>query len=55
MVALSLAAAGLLQPVFAAALMAGSSVLVVARSLRARDRYGAMAAGHDPLAHAAPA
>ncbi|THF61371.1 heavy metal translocating P-type ATPase [Pseudothauera rhizosphaerae] len=37
-VALALAAAGLLQPVLAAALMAGSSVLVVARSLRAQRR-----------------
>lgn len=37
-VALTLAAAGMLQPVLAAALMAGSSVLVVARTLRAQ--YG---------------
>lgn len=35
-VALALAATGLLQPVIAAALMAGSSLLVVARSLRAQ-------------------
>lgn len=34
-VALALAASGLLQPVLAAALMAGSSLIVVARSLRA--------------------
>lgn len=34
-VALALAAAGLLQPVLAAALMAGSSLVVVARTLRA--------------------
>lgn len=34
-IALSLAAAGLLQPVLAAALMAGSSLLVVLRTLRA--------------------
>jgi Cu2+-exporting ATPase len=41
-VALGLAAGGLLQPVFAAALMAGSSLLVVARSLRAQRRMQAL-------------
>lgn len=48
-IALTLAAGGLLQPVFAAALMAGSSLLVVVRSLHA-----ARAAGHD-CGHAVPA
>jgi Cu2+-exporting ATPase len=43
LVALSLAVAGLLQPVVAAVLMAGSSLLVVARSLRA---------GHEPTRRA---
>lgn len=38
LVALALAAAGLLQPVLAAALMAGSSLVVVVRTLRARRR-----------------
>jgi len=38
-VALTLAAAGLLQPVLAAALMAGSSLLVVGRSLAASRRH----------------
>jgi Cu2+-exporting ATPase len=33
-IALTLAAAGVLQPVFAAALMAGSSLVVAGRSLR---------------------
>jgi Cu2+-exporting ATPase len=37
-IALALAAAGLLQPVVAAALMAGSSLLVVGRSLHAQNR-----------------
>jgi P-type Cu2+ transporter len=38
LIALSLAASGLLQPVIAAALMAGSSILVVVRSWRAAGR-----------------
>jgi P-type Cu2+ transporter len=37
-IALSLAAVGLLQPVLAASLMAGSSLMVVVRSMRARHR-----------------
>ena len=40
-IALTLAAAGLLQPVFAAALMAGSSLVVAGRSLRALHRADA--------------
>ena len=40
-VALTLAATGLLQPVLAAALMAGSSLLVVGRSLLASRRHAA--------------
>jgi Cu2+-exporting ATPase len=40
-IALSLAVAGLLQPVIAAGLMAGSSLLVVVRSLRANRVSGA--------------
>jgi Cu2+-exporting ATPase len=40
-VALTLAATGLLQPVLAAALMAGSSLLVVARSLLASRNQAA--------------
>jgi P-type Cu2+ transporter len=48
-VALGLAASGLLQPVIAAALMAGSSLLVVWRSWRAEQRWTADAAA----AHAA--
>lgn len=46
-VALSLAASGLLQPVIAAALMAGSSLLVVARSLRANRAPAATEACRD--------
>ena len=44
-VALALAAAGQLQPALAAALMAGSSLLVVARSLRAQRRGAAYPTG----------
>jgi Cu2+-exporting ATPase len=44
-VALTLAVAGLLQPVLAAALMAGSSLLVVGRSLLASRRHAARDAG----------
>lgn len=51
-VALTLALAGLLQPVLAAALMAGSSLLVVARSLRASRRDAAR--DGDPQARPAP-
>ncbi len=50
LVALSLAAAGLLQPIIAAALMAGSSLLVVINSLNAgrqsSDRTDQAAQGH---------
>ncbi len=46
-VALGLAASGLLQPVIAAALMAGSSLLVVWRSWRAERRWTADAAAAD--------
>lgn len=41
-VALTLAACGLLRPVLAAALMAGSSLLVVARSIRAQRRFSSV-------------
>jgi P-type Cu2+ transporter len=44
--ALSLAAAGLLQPVLAAALMAGSSLVIVARTLH--GRWGAEMAAESP-------
>ncbi|CRI64604.1 putative Copper-exporting P-type ATPase (fragment) [Thiocapsa sp. KS1] len=44
--ALSLAAAGLLQPVLAAALMAGSSLVIVARTLHGRS--GAEMAAEAP-------
>jgi Cu2+-exporting ATPase len=44
-VALALAAAGLLQPVLAAALMAGSSLLVVLRTVGARHGHAARDAG----------
>lgn len=52
-IALSLAVAGLLQPVVAAGLMAGSSLLIVARSLRANRGPDAVAPG-CPSAAAAP-
>jgi Cu2+-exporting ATPase len=51
--ALSLAASGLLQPVIAAALMAGSSLLIALRSWRASRRDGAVAAPRRPRANAA--
>ncbi len=51
--ALSLAASGLLQPVIAAALMAGSSLLIALRSWRASRRDGAVAAPRTPRAIAA--
>ena len=44
MVALSLAVAGMLQPVIAAALMAGSSLVVVINSLRTNHAAGRPAA-----------
>lgn len=47
-VALALAASGLLQPVLAAALMAGSSLIVVARTLRGRFRAGSFAEPSSP-------
>ena len=54
-VALTLAASGLLLPVFAAALMAGSSLLVAARSWRAGRRTAEPQVLHAaPLAPAAP-
>ena len=52
-IALALAAGGLLQPIIAAALMAGSSVLVVSRSLRANRRYCASARVGDTTSSAA--
>jgi Cu2+-exporting ATPase len=52
-VALSLAVAGLLQPVIAAGLMFGSSIVVVIRSLRA-GRESAATESVDAEAHAAP-
>jgi Cu2+-exporting ATPase len=45
-IALTLAACGLLQPVLAAGLMAGSSLVVVARSLLAAGGAGTAAEGH---------
>jgi len=48
-VALTLAATGLLQPVLAAALMAGSSLLVVGRSLLAGRKHAARDAGTAAL------
>jgi Cu2+-exporting ATPase len=63
-IALTLAATGLLRPVLAAALMAGSSLLIVARSWRASERARADEArtpgldvppGRDPEPGAAPA
>jgi Cu2+-exporting ATPase len=47
-IALALAASGLLQPVLAAALMAGSSLMIVARTLRSRFRFGAPAEPSSP-------
>jgi P-type Cu2+ transporter len=47
-IALALAASGLLQPVLAAALMAGSSLIIVARTLRSRSRFGAPAELSSP-------
>lgn len=52
-VALALAASGLLRPVLAAALMAGSSLLVVMRSWLAQRRAEAADAAPDPPAAAA--
>jgi Cu2+-exporting ATPase len=52
-IALGLAVAGLLQPIVAAALMAGSSVLVVGRSLRANRRYARGAAVREREIHSA--
>jgi len=52
LVAISLAMFGLLQPIFAAALMAGSSVVVVSRSLRANHR--ASSAPAAPIVQTAP-
>lgn len=53
LVALTLAASGMLQPVIAAALMAGSSLLVVVRSLQTRNGYGAGEAGRASAAQTA--
>jgi len=47
-IALSLAVAGMLQPVIAAGLMAGSSLLVVMRSLRANRESNTAEARRDP-------
>lgn len=51
-VALTLAAGGWLQPVFAAALMAGSSLVVAARSWRAGAKAGTEGAAPEPAATA---
>lgn len=48
-IALTLAVAGLLQPVIAAALMAGSSLLVATRSLRAHRAWRAPAGRDDTV------
>lgn len=48
-IALTLAVAGMLQPVIAAALMAGSSLLVATRSLRAQRVWARPAAGDDTV------
>jgi Cu2+-exporting ATPase len=55
LVALTIAAAGLLQPILAAALMAGSSLVVVTRSLQANRRYTGPDAGQQAVAATAPA
>jgi Cu2+-exporting ATPase len=54
-IALALAASGVLQPVIAAALMAGSSLLVVARSLSAAHGIVLPAADRAPAARTSPA
>jgi P-type Cu2+ transporter len=53
-IALTLAAAGMLQPVLAAALMAGSSLLVVGRSLLASRSHAARNADSMEAARPAP-
>jgi Cu2+-exporting ATPase len=54
-VALALAACGLLQPIFAAGLMAGSSLVVVCRSLSARHGVDAPAPTAAPAVESAAA